>query len=67
MSGLTCATILSRLGNKVLVLEQHPDVAGGGTHSFDLKGFRFDSGLHYTVPWSVPLLALTCCKKPEGK
>lgn len=62
MSGMTSATILARLGHRVLVLEQHPDVAGGGTHSFDLGGFRFDSGLHYTVPWSVPLLALTCCK-----
>jgi all-trans-retinol 13,14-reductase len=65
MSGLTCAAILSRLGRKVLVLEQHHDVAGGGTHMFDLKGYRFDSGLHYTVPWSVPLFALTCLKKPR--
>ena len=51
MSGLSCAAILARLGKKVLVLEQHPDTAGGGTHGFDLKGYRFDSGLHYTVPW----------------
>lgn len=28
MSGLSCAAILSRLGYKVLVLEQHNDVAG---------------------------------------
>lgn len=28
MSGLSCGAILSRLGRKVLVLEQHPDVAG---------------------------------------
>ena len=65
MSGLSCAAVLARLGRKVLVLEQHPDVAGGGTHSFDLKGYHFDSGLHYTVPWSVPIFALTCGKKPR--
>ena len=59
MSGLSCAAVLSRLGNKVLVLEQHPDTCGGGTHMFELKGYHFDSGLHYTVPWSVPIFALT--------
>lgn len=65
MSGLSCGAILSRLGRKVVVLEQHYDVAGGGTHMFDLKGYPFDSGLHYTVPWSLPLFALTCLKKPK--
>jgi all-trans-retinol 13,14-reductase len=64
MSGLSCAAILARLGRRVLVLEQHPDVCGGGSHMFDLNGYTFDSGLHYTVPWSVPLFALTCYKKP---
>jgi all-trans-retinol 13,14-reductase len=63
MGGLSCAAVLARLGKKVLVLEQHNDVAGGGTHQFDLQGYRFDSGLHYTVPWSVPIFALTCGKK----
>lgn len=53
------------LGRKVLVLEQHDDVCGGGTHMFTEKGYRFDSGLHYTVPWSVPVFALTCLKKPK--
>jgi all-trans-retinol 13,14-reductase len=62
MGGLSCAAILARLNRKVLVLEQHNDVAGGGTHQFDLGGYRFDSGLHYTVPWSVPIFALTCLK-----
>lgn len=66
MSGLSAAAILARLGKRVLVLEQHEDVAGGGTHQFDLQGFRFDSGLHYTVPWSVPIFALTCGKRPEA-
>jgi all-trans-retinol 13,14-reductase len=65
MGGLSCAAILARLGRKVLVLEQHHDVAGGGTHMFTIKNFRFDSGLHYTVPWSQPLFALTCLKKPS--
>jgi hypothetical protein len=65
MSGLSCAAVLARLGRKVLVLEQHEDVAGGGTHTFVEKGYTFDSGLHYTVPWSVPVFALTCHKKPK--
>ena len=59
---------MARCGKRVLVLEQH-DRAGGSTHSFDSSenhgpaGFRFDSGLHYTVPWSGPLFQLTTCKK----
>jgi len=58
MSGLTCAAILSRMGRKVLVLEQHY-VEGGGTHMFQLRGgLEFDSGLHYLVPWSGWLLWL---------
>lgn len=65
MGGLSCAAILARRGRKVLVLEQHEDVAGGGTHQFDLNGYRFDSGLHYTVPWSVPIFALTCLKSVD--
>jgi all-trans-retinol 13,14-reductase len=63
MGGLSCAAILARLGKKVVVLEQHEDVAGGGSHQFDLSGYRFDSGLHYTVPWSVPVFQLTCLKR----
>jgi len=65
MSGLTCAAVLSRYGRRVLVLEQHT-IAGGGTHSFDLQGFRFDAGLHYTVPWSVPLFHLACGPRYKG-
>uniref|UniRef100_A0A0G4HEK9 Amine oxidase domain-containing protein n=1 Tax=Chromera velia CCMP2878 TaxID=1169474 RepID=A0A0G4HEK9_9ALVE len=63
MGSLSSAAILSRLGYVVVVLEAHPDVCGGATHQFDLKGYRFDSGLHYTVPWSGPLFQLTCLKK----
>jgi len=63
MSGLSCGALLGRLGKKVVVLEQHT-VCGGGSHSFELSsGYRFDSGLHYTVPWSVPLFHLTCLTK----
>ncbi len=43
MGGLSCAAVLSRMGQRVLVLEQHY-VAGGGSHMFQLKGglmFRF--------------------------
>ncbi len=58
MSGLTCAAVLARMGRKVLVLEQHY-VAGGGSHMFELKGgLRFDSGLHYLVPYSGLLMWL---------
>ena len=63
MSGLSCATILARCGYRVLVLEQHPDTAGGGSHTFELGKFKFDSGLHYTVPWSGPIFALTTGKR----
>ena len=45
-SGLVSAAILSKLGKKVLVLEQHK-VAGGTLHTFEKKGFVFDTGLHY--------------------
>jgi all-trans-retinol 13,14-reductase len=56
MSGLSCAAVLSRMGQRVLVLEQHY-VAGGGTHMFQLKGgHKFDSGLHYLVPYSGHLM-----------
>jgi phytoene dehydrogenase-like protein len=58
MSGLTAAAVLSRTGQRVLVLEQHY-VAGGGSHMFQLKGgLHFDSGLHYLVPYSGLLMWL---------
>eukprot|EP00501_MAST-03F_sp_TOSAG23-6_P000345 GSMAST32.ASY1.ANO1.352.1 assembled CDS len=46
ISGLYCAGLLSKCGYRVVVLEQHY-VAGGCTHSFEDKGFEFDTGLHY--------------------
>ncbi|XP_041350180.1 all-trans-retinol 13,14-reductase-like [Gigantopelta aegis] len=46
VGGLSAAVLLSRVGKKVLVLEQH-DVAGGCCHTFIEKGFEFDTGIHY--------------------
>lgn len=46
IGGLSVAAILSRLGRKVLVLEQH-DQAGGCCHTFVEKGYEFDVGIHY--------------------
>ncbi|KAJ9448604.1 Prolycopene isomerase [Diplonema papillatum] len=65
MGGLSCAALLARAGKRVIVLEQHPDVCGGCTHEFSLGGYKFDSGLHYTVPWNGPLLQLTGFKKQK--
>lgn len=46
ISGLTAAAILSKIGKKVLVIEQHY-VAGGNLHVFTDKGYEFETGLHY--------------------
>ena len=46
IGGLTCAGLLSKIGKRVLVLEQHY-IAGGCTHNFEDKGYEFDTGVHY--------------------
>ena len=46
MSGLTTAACLSKVGQRVLVLEQHY-TAGGFTHTYARKGYEWDVGLHY--------------------
>lgn len=46
MGGLTTAALLSELGWKVCVLEQHY-TAGGYTHSYDRNGYEWDVGVHY--------------------
>ena len=46
MGGMTTAAALSRLGHKVLLLEQAQTI-GGLTHSFSRNGFTWDVGLHY--------------------
>lgn len=61
-AGLTCASVLAQNGKKVVVFEQH-EVAGGGTHSFNIDGkakWKFDSGLHYTIPLSQPFVQMAC-------
>ncbi|MCA9053725.1 MAG: NAD(P)/FAD-dependent oxidoreductase [Planctomycetaceae bacterium] len=46
MGGMVTAAALSRLGHKVLMLEQY-NTLGGQTHSFSREGFSWDAGLHY--------------------
>jgi len=46
MGGLTTAALLSDLGWKVCVLEQHY-TAGGYTHSYERNGYEWDVGVHY--------------------
>lgn len=46
MGGLTTGALLSDLGWKVCVLEQHY-TAGGYTHSYDRDGYEWDVGVHY--------------------
>lgn len=46
ISGLTTGALLSSLGWKVCVLEQHY-TAGGYTHSYDRNGYEWDVGVHY--------------------
>jgi all-trans-retinol 13,14-reductase len=46
IGGLACAAALARMGQKILVVEQHY-VAGGLTQTFSRDGFRWDVGVHY--------------------
>lgn len=46
IGGLSTAAFLSKVGKKVLVLEQHY-IAGGCTHSFEEKGVEHETGIHY--------------------
>jgi len=46
--GCACANMLSQAGQKVLVLEQHPTITGGCTHTFRENNCEWDTGLHYT-------------------
>ncbi|CAL5378000.1 unnamed protein product [Camellia sinensis] len=43
IAGLCCAGLLSRYQQDVLVLESH-SLPGGVAHSFEKKGYKFDSG-----------------------
>jgi all-trans-retinol 13,14-reductase len=53
MSGLTTAALLSDLGRKVCVLEQHY-TAGGFTHSYERAGYEWDVGVHYIGEVGAP-------------
>jgi len=53
MGGLTNAALLSDLGWKVCVLEQHY-TAGGYTHSYERNGYEWDVGLHYIGDVGAP-------------
>ena len=46
IGGLSAAAALSRVGHRVLLLEQYQTL-GGLTHSFERNGFSWDVGLHY--------------------
>src|SRR5688572_15780367 len=46
IGGMTNAALLSKLGKKVCVLEQHY-TAGGFTHSYERNGYEWDVGVHY--------------------
>ena len=46
MGGMAAAAALSRVGQRVLLLEQHQTL-GGLTHSFSRDGFSWDVGIHY--------------------
>ena len=46
IGGLSCAAYLSKVGKKVLVLEQHY-IAGGCCHVFEEKGIEHETGIHY--------------------
>ncbi len=46
MGGMGAAAALSKLGHKVLLLEQYQTL-GGLTHSFSRDGFTWDAGIHY--------------------
>lgn len=45
MGGMSAAAMLSRVGRRVLVVEQH-FVPGGFTHTFHRNGYSWDVGVH---------------------
>lgn len=56
IGGLCNAALLSKLGQKVCVLEQHY-TAGGYTHAYERNGYEWDVGVHYVgevhKPWTT--------------
>ena len=45
IGGMTVAALLSKIGRRVLVLEQH-NIPGGFTQTFKRPGYRWDVGVH---------------------
>lgn len=45
IGGMVAAALLSKIGRRVLVLEQHY-VPGGFTHTFSRRGYQWDVGVH---------------------
>ena len=43
LAGLSCAALLAHCGKRVAVLESH-DTAGGCAHTWERRGFHFESG-----------------------
>ena len=48
ISGLTAAVLLAKRGQRVVVVERHPQGAGGALRRFTRRGIPFDVGFHYT-------------------
>lgn len=65
IGGLCCGALLARYNQDVLVLESH-DLPGGAAHSFEIKGYKFDSGpslfsgLQSRGPQANPLAQVKC-------
>ncbi len=57
IGGLCNAALMSKLGSKVCVLEQHY-TAGGFTHSYERAGYEWDVGVHYIGEVHKPHAAL---------
>ena len=46
IGGMAAAAALSKIGHRVLLLEQYQTL-GGLSHSFSIDGFSWDAGIHY--------------------
>ncbi|NND15643.1 MAG: NAD(P)-binding protein, partial [Eudoraea sp.] len=57
MGALAAGALLSKEGQKVLILERHY-TPGGFTHVFKRKGYEWDVGIHYIGEVSRPNSAL---------
>ena len=56
IGGMTTAASLSKMGKKVLVLEQHY-TAGGFTHAYSRNGYEWDVGVHYIGDVGYPTMS----------